>query len=269
MGRAAFLQRRAAAYRAYYEHMPLPARMRPRGARMQIHSRLDWGRLARFHVLDCRQYRSVQACPRAERSGGANGVEADECSDLDSVHRSMLGRRQERWLESGLGASPAAWNVLAQTTRMARFDQKPGPGRRAWTDGWDGYAAARSRLLSHLHGKQTRNPVVLGGDVHSFHVSELKLDFERADSPVVAPEFVTTSITSQAWPQARVNRLLPDNPHILLADGRYRGYTSVRLTPERWSADLRIVETVQRPEAPCSTLATYVAENGRPGPLKA
>src|SRR5688572_10332725 len=82
-------------------------------------------------------------------------------------------------------------------------------------------------------------------------------------------EFVTTSITSQAWPQERVNRLLPDNPHILLADGRYRGYTRVRLTPERWSADLRIVETVQRPDAPFSTLATYVVENGRPGPLKA
>ncbi len=144
MGRAAFLQRRAAAYRAYYEHMPLPERMRPRGARMQIYSRLDWGSLARFHVLDCRQFRSVQACTRAGRSGGANVVEADECSDLDSVHRTLLGRRQERWLESGLGASRAAWNVLAQTTRMARFDQKPGPGRRAWTDGWDGYAAARA-----------------------------------------------------------------------------------------------------------------------------
>ncbi len=111
--------------------------------------------------------------------------------------------------------------------------------------------------------------MVLGGDVHSFHVSQLKLDFDRPDSPVVAPEFVTTSITSQAWPQERVNRLLADNPHILLADGRYRGYTRVRLTPERWSADLRIVETVQRPDAPCSTLATYVVENGRPGPLKA
>jgi alkaline phosphatase D len=268
MARAAFLQRRAAAYRAYYEHMPLPERMRPRGARMQIYSRLDWGSLARFHVLDCRQFRSVQACTRAGRSGGANVVEADQCSDLDSVHRTLLGRRQERWLESGLGASRAAWNVLAQTTRMARFDQKPGPGRRAWTDGWDGYAAARGRLLEHIHTTRVRNPVVLGGDVHSFHVSQLKLDFDRTDSPVVAPEFVTTSITSQAWPQERVNRLLADNPHILLADGRYRGYTRVRLTPERWSADLRIVETVQRPDAPCSTLATYVVENGRPAPLK-
>jgi alkaline phosphatase D len=105
--------------------------------------------------------------------------------------------------------------------------------------------------------------------VHSFHVSELKRDFARADAPIIAPEFITTSITSQAWSQERVNRLLPDNPHILLADGRYRGYTRVRLTRERWRADLRIVDTVQRRDANCSTLATYIVENGRPAPLKA
>ena len=269
MDRPSFLRRRAAAYRAYYEHMPLPARMRPRGARMRIYSRLDWGSLARLHVLDCRQYRSAQACARPDRGSGANVVEAEQCTELVAAQRSMLGRRQERWLESGLSASPAAWNVLAQTTRMARFDQRPGPGRRAWTDGWDGYVAARQRLLQHIETKRVRNPVVISGDVHSFHVSELKDDFDRADSPAVAPEFITTSITSQAWPQERVNRLLPDNPHILLADGRYRGYTRVRLTPERWSADLRIVDTVQRRDASCSTLATYVLEDGRPGPQKA
>src|SRR5688572_23681428 len=50
MDRASFLLRRAAAYRAYYEHMPLPPRMQPQGPRMQIYSRLDWGSLARFHV---------------------------------------------------------------------------------------------------------------------------------------------------------------------------------------------------------------------------
>jgi alkaline phosphatase D len=269
MERAAFLERRAAAYQAYYEHMPLPPRMRPQGSGMRIHERLDWGSLARFHVLDCRQYRSAQACPRPERKAGANVVEVDECAELGSPRRSMLGRRQERWLHDGLSDPHAAWNVLAQTTRMARFDQKPGPGRRAWTDGWDGYPAARQRLLEYLHEKKARNPVVIGGDVHSFHVSQLKLDFERAESAPVAPEFVTTSITSQAWPQERVNRMLPDNPHILLADSRYRGYTRVRVTPQRWSVDLRIVDTVKQRDARCSTLASYVVENGKPAPLKA
>jgi alkaline phosphatase D len=269
MEREAFLLRRAAAYRAYYEHMPLPARMRPQQARMQIYTRLDWGALARFHVLDCRQYRSPQACPRPDRGGGSNTVDVDACKSIGAPGRSMLGRRQERWLESGLAGSRSAWNVIAQTTPMAQFDQQPGPGRRAWTDGWDGYPAARSRLLQTLQSRRARNPVVIGGDVHCFNVSQLKLDFDDPASPVVATEFVGTSITSQARSQERMNEYLPDNPHMLLGESRYRGYTRVDLTPQRCSADLRVLETVQRRDAPCSTLATYVVEDGRPGPLKA
>jgi alkaline phosphatase D len=269
MERAAFLARRAAAYRAYYEHMPLPARMRPQNGRMQLFTRLDWGGLARFHVLDCRQYRAWQACPRPNRRGGSNTVDVQSCTRIGASGRSMLGARQERWLESGLGASRAAWNVIAQTTAMAQFDQQPGPGRRAWTDGWDGYPAARERLLTTFRSKRVANPVVIGGDVHSFNVSQLKLDFDDPGAPVVASEFVGTSLTSQAWSQERMNQYLPDNPHILLGESRYRGYTRVDLRRERWTADLRIMETVQRRDASCSTLATYVVEDGKPGPVRA
>jgi alkaline phosphatase D len=269
MERAAFLRRRAAAYRAYYEHMPLPQRMQPSGARMRIYSRLDWGALARFHVLDCRQYRSPQACPPPNRRGGSNRVNVGECSSLAAPGRSVLGGRQERWLEKGLAGSPAAWNPIAQTTAMAQFDQQPGPGRRAYTDGWDGYPAARERLLKTFQSKRVANPVVIGGDVHSFSVAELKLDFDDPASPALAPEFVTTSITSQAVSQERLNQYLAENPHIALGDSRYRGYTRVLLTAQRWSADLRTVETVQQRDAPCSTLASFVVETGRPLPLKA
>ena len=267
MEREAFLERRAAAYRAFFEHMPLPPRMRPEGARMRIHTHLDWGSLARFHILDTRQYRSWQACPRPGRRGGSNTVDIEKCPRLGVPGRSMLGRAQERWLERSLGESRAAWNFVAQTTPMAQFDTKPGPGRRAWTDGWDGYPAARSRLLENL--KRTSNPVVLGGDVHSFNVNQLKLDFDDPAAPVVASEFVTTSITSQAWSQERLNQYLPDNPHMLLVDSRYRGYTRVDVAARRLQADLRAMDNVQRREAPCSTLASFVVEDGKPGPLRA
>jgi alkaline phosphatase D len=267
MERAAFLERRAAAYRAYFEHMPLSPRMRPEGPRMRIHTHLDWGALARFHVLDTRQYRSWQACPRPGRRGGSNTVDIDDCPRLGTPGRSMLGRSQERWLERSLGDSRAAWNIVAQTTPMARFDMKPGPGRRAWTDGWDGYPAARRRLLDSL--KEISNPVVLGGDVHSFNVSQLKLDFDDPAAPVAASEFVTTAITSQAWAQERLNQYLTDNPHILLADSRFRGYSRAELSAGRLQVDLRAMESVQRRDAPCSTLASFVVENGKPGPLRA
>jgi alkaline phosphatase D len=262
-----FLRRRAAAYRAYYEHMPLPARMRPQGPHLPLHAGIGWGRLARVYMLDTRQHRSWQACPRPKRMGGSNTVDVETCTALAAPGRSMLGRAQERWLEGALRDSRAGWNVLAQTTRMAQFDQQPGPGRRAWTDGWDGYPAARDRLLSKL--KTTSNPVVIGGDVHAFHIAQLKEDFDDPESPTLASEFLGTSITSQGWPQERIARFLPDNPHVLMADSRYRGYTRVELTPRRWLADLRVVESVQRRDAPCSTLASYVVEDGKPGPLKA
>jgi alkaline phosphatase D len=108
---------------------------------------------------------------------------------------------------------------------------------------------------------------VVGGDIHAFMVSQLKEDFDDPDSPTVASEFIGTSITSQGWPQERVARFLPDNPHVLMNDSRHRGYTRVDLTPQRWLADLRIMESVQTPSAPCSTLATYVVENGKPDPV--
>lgn len=269
MERGAFLERRAAAYRAYYEHMPLPARMRPKGPDMRIHSHLDWGQLARFHILDTRQYRSWQACPRKGRRGGSNTIDIEHCERLPRPGRSMLGRAQERWLEQNLGESRAKWNVLAQTTPMAQFDTKPGPGRRAWTDGWDGYPAARRRLLETMISKKTSNPVVLGGDVHSFNVNQLKLDFDDPDSPVVASEFIGTSLTSQAWSQERLNQYLPDNPHMLLVDSRYRGYARAEVTPQRMTVDLRAMESVATRDAACSTLGSYVVENGKPGPQRA
>jgi alkaline phosphatase D len=269
MDKAQFLLRRAAAYRAYYEHMPLPARMQPKGPDMRIYATLDWGALARFYTLDDRQYRSWHACPRPGRRGGSNTVDIDACPRLFSPGRSMLGRAQERWLDHAFGESRAAWNVLAQQTPMAQFDQKPGPGRRAWTDGWDGYPAARQRLFDSISSRKLNNPVVIGGDVHSFNVNQLKADFDNPASPIVASEFVGTSITSQAWPQERLNQYLPDNPHMLLVDSRYRGYVRVEVTPARWTADLRAMESVQRRDAACNTLATFVVENGRPGPQKA
>ncbi len=111
--------------------------------------------------------------------------------------------------------------------------------------------------------------MVLGGDVHSFNVSQLKRDFDDPASPVVASELVATSITSQAWSQERLNRYLPDNPHMLLVDSRFRGCVRAEIGPKRFQADLRAMESVQTRDAGCSTLATYIVEDGKPGPQRA
>ena len=153
---------------------------------------------------------------------------------------------------------------------MAQFDQKPGAGRRAWTDGWDGYPAARRRLLGfHAVAPDSQIRSSSAATCTAFNVNDLKLDFDDPASPVVASEFVGTSITSQAWPQERLDAFLPDNPHMKLVDSRYRGYVRVDLTPARMRTDLRTMESVTTPEAACSTLASFVVEDGRPGPLAA
>jgi alkaline phosphatase D len=269
MPREQFLARRAAAYRAFYEHMPLPERMRPSGPHMRLYTQLGWGALGRFYVLDGRQYKTWQACTRRGRRGGSNTVDVESCRVLADADRSFLGRAQERWLDGALSSSRARWNLLAQQTRMAQFDQKPGPGRRAWTDGWDGYPSARARLLNHLEQQRIPNPVVVGGDVHQFNVADLKVDFNDPDSNTVASEIVGTSITSQGWPQDRLDTFLPDNPHVKLVEGRLRGYVRVNVTAQEARFDLRAIESEKRRDAACSTHATFVVEEGRAGPQRA
>ncbi|PYO11175.1 MAG: alkaline phosphatase [Candidatus Rokuibacteriota bacterium] len=261
-----FLERRAAAYRAYYEHMPLRRSMVPFGPHMRLHARVAFGRLAQFHLLDDRQYRSPQPCPAPGR-GGANVVEG--CEARLDPRLTMLGEAQERWLMAGLERASARWNVIGQQTLMAQLDRKPGPGQRFWTDGWDGYPAARRRLLDYLGQRKPANPIVLGGDVHSFWVTDLKPDFDDAHSPVVATEFVGTSITSQfGRPQAEVDALMADNPHIRLGNGTRRGYVRMEITRQRLRADLRTVRNVTQPDAEADTLATFVVEDGRPGAIR-
>ncbi len=232
---------------------------------MRLYARVGFGKLGAFHLLDDRQYRDYQACPSPGR-GGSNTVEA--CAERSDPNRSLLGSEQERWLAEGLARSRTRWNLIAQQTLMAQVDQKPGPGQSFWTDGWDGYPAARSRLLRSLALRRVSNPIVLGGDVHGFYAADLKLDFDDLRSPVVATEFVTTSISSDGRPPERVAAALSENPHIKLADGTRRGYTRVTLSRDRAVVEMQAVDTVKTPGAPISTLATFVVEDGKAGAVR-
>ena len=262
-----FRRRRAAAHRAWYEHQPVPASMRPQANGMRIHARLDWGRLARFHLLDCRQYRDPQVCPRPGRLGGGNVIDAEACDDLRNPARSLLGAAQEAWLDGQFATSTARWNVIAQTTLMAQLDRaRPDDApKRIWTDGWDGYPAARKRLLDAIVARRLANPVVIGGDVHAHWVADLKADFDDPSSSTVASEFVTTSITSQGAAQRNLDAWRARNPHLKFGRSDRRGYVRARMTPEAMHVDLRAMAAVDSPDAECDTLASYVVADGVPG----
>ncbi|MFY9511477.1 MAG: alkaline phosphatase D family protein, partial [Rubrivivax sp.] len=264
-----FAAQRAAAYQAWWEHMPLPKAARPVDGQLRMHGRLDWGRLARLHLLDTRQFRDAQSCPRPGR-GGSNTVRVKDCPDLVDPKRSLLGAAQERWLAEGWDLQ-RPWNLLAQTTLMARFsDEAVQPdGGRVWTDGWDGYPASRQRLLATLAERRVPGVVALGGDVHANYVADLKLDFGDLRSPVLASEFCGTSISSLGRAQDRVTAALPLNPHVHLGRSDRRGYVHFKLDERQLQARLRVVDDARNPASGAGTLASFVVDAKRPGPQAA
>jgi alkaline phosphatase D len=256
--RDAFLERRASAYQAYYEHMPLRRSSLPKGSSMTLYRRLAFGNLAEFSVLDTRQYRTDQPC------GDGNKPLCPEALDPSAT---IMGREQERWLMDGLTRSKSRWNVLAQQVMMAKVDRKPGPETMYPVDQWAGYEVERNRLLGFIAERKIANPVVLTGDIHSNWVADLKPDFSREDSPVVGTEFVGTSISSGGDGAVRnptVDAYLPENPHVRFFNGQ-RGYVSCEVTHQRWESRYRVVPSVTRPDSPLTTVATFVVEDGKPG----
>jgi alkaline phosphatase D len=266
-----FAAQRAAAYQAYWEHMPLPKAARPTaGSDMRMYGRLDWGQLARIHLLDDRQYRDPQACPRPGR-GGSNTVPLADCAALADPRRTLLGAAQEAWLADSW-ATDRPWNLLAQQTLMARFawtDPTLPAGGTYWTDGWDGYPTARSRLLGVLATKKVPGVVVLGGDVHANYVASIGVNPGDSKSPVLASEFCGTSISSLGLPQSRLDAALPFNPHVLYGRSDQRGYVRFVLQPGLLQAELRVVNDATDPASSVSSAARFVVPAGQPGPQRA
>jgi alkaline phosphatase D len=259
----AFAVRRANAYQAYYEHMPLRESSLPNQSNMQLYRRFTFGDLAEFNVLDTRQYRTDQPC---------NDSIKPRCQQAFDTNATMTGQEQEQWLFQGLDQSRSRWNAIAQQTMLAEYDFDPRPDTGLFfMDQWDGYVAARNRLLNFLQQRQPSNPVVITGDFHASWVHDLKADFNNPASPTVGTEFVGTSISSvfPAILVAPIRAALIDNPHTKFFDGTFRGYVRCQLTPERWQSDYRVVSTVNSPNASISTLASFVVQNGQPGAQRA
>lgn len=259
----AFLALRAAAYQAYFEHLPLAPWMAPRGPQMRLHHRHAWGRLAELWTLDGRQYRSPQACPSAERPVG--GRLAAPCPGLSDPQRTMLGLEQERWLQRSLADSPRQWKLLGQASQISPWGVGTPVGRRLYTDAWDGYPAARERLLSALAQAGLDNVVALGGDVHRHVAADLRVIPNDPRSPVVASEFVTSSITTRGLPDYAQGLVRSSNPDLRHARSDERGYVLLSLDARRARAEFRATRFPVRADARLDTQAVYVVESGHAG----
>lgn len=267
---ASFAQRRAAAYQAFYEHMPVRLAALTQavaglaaGAEMRLYSQQRFGRLGNLILLDGRQYRDRQACTPGGRAGSAMLDPAD-CAEWRDPSRTMLGAQQERWLDSALAGAGAGWTVIGQQTLFGRRAFRSGSGQSLWNDGWDGYGAARGRLTQSLQRHQVANPVLLGGDVHENWVGHVKADYERPESASVGVEFCGTSITSRSAGNRQIAQTLAENPHFIFADSERKGYGVAEFTPQRLTTTLRVVDDVTRRDTQVETLARFVVEAGRP-----
>lgn len=259
-----FLARRAAAYQAYYEHLPLRRASVPAGNAMRIYRRVHYGTLAAFNVLDSRQYRSDQPCGDGRKP---------RCAETFDPNRTMLGAEQEKWLLDGLAASQSRWNFLANQTVMGdnAFRRPDEPEVTYPLDTWNGYIAQRQRVLDFLGIRQPHNPVVLTGDIHVSLALDLRADWANRSAPTVGVEFVGTSISSGGDGQQMTDGgriILANNPHMKYYDGR-RGYVRLTVSRERLTADYQVVPVVTRRGGGVETAATFVVEDGKPTLVRA
>jgi alkaline phosphatase D len=145
----AFSARRAAAYQAYYEHMPIRlfTALNPQ-RELRIYRRLRYGTLAEFTMLDDRQYRSDNPCGDGESL---------RCEAARTGDYTMLGVEQERWMAEGFSASTARWNIVAQQLLVAQLEHRTIQPDWFWNDAWDGYPLARERMLTEIVSTGLRN----------------------------------------------------------------------------------------------------------------
>lgn len=253
-----FRLRRAAAFQAYYEAMPLRRSAFPGGSQMQLYRQFQFGNLMSVNVLDTRQYRSRQACRKRT---------AAPCREFTDPDRTMLGHRQEQWLHANLSGGVAQWNVLAQQVPMfGREATEANADNPHVMDKWSGYTAAREKLVASMMAAGQRNVIVLSGDIHSHWAADVPQQMAVPDGASVAVEFTITSISSGGdggevadyWAAIK-----PQHPHIRHHSNR-RGYLACNVSAKRWQSDFMCLDTVTTAHGSLSRSARVEVESGNP-----
>ncbi|WKX72532.1 alkaline phosphatase [Streptomyces sp. XD-27] len=246
-----FVKRRAAAYQAWYEHMPHrdPAAS-PEGtalpAEPRIHRVRHWGDLLELTVLDLRQFRSEQNLPDG----------------------TILGAEQRAWLGRGIDRAPDAWHCWVNSIMLSQLRGRPGGGYM-FTDQWDGFLTERKDVLDQVRRSGLEDLVVITGDWHSAFVDDIRPDFDDPDGPVIGTEFTAHSVTSGAysadWNAANGPLMGRANPHLQYFEGNRYGYDVYEVTPERWTTHMRVVGDRRDPASPVTTLTRFHVDRGRAG----
>lgn len=253
-----FVALRTAAYRAYYEHMPIRVGP-PKTEFYEIRREFRFGDLATFFVADTRQYRTDQRC---------NDFPGPPCAEIGDPSDTLLGAAQEAWLFDRMRASPAIWNVLAQQIVYTPTVFELLGGSILNPDQWDGYPVERQRINDFVVQNGIQNFVVLTGDIHvsgAAYISQVATD---AETPVIGAEFVATGITSTGLDLPLEDPAEAGLHHVRYFNGGPRGYFRCEVTRDSWQTDFRLVETTQQPVSPVFTDASFRITPGNLDPQR-
>ena len=247
-----FALRRAQAFQAYYENMPLRRTSLPRDGRMQLYRRARYGDLMDLHLLDTRQYRSKQ-------------VDMAQRTQVESPARSIVGAKQEQWLFDGLADAAPRWHTIAHQVALGNYAEEKNGAVVFSDDQWSGYLASRRRLLEHIQRVGFGNVVTACGDAHRHYASDLVQD--NADSGIVSSEFLATSISSGSdglGVDASAESTLRHSPHLKATTDK-RGYVLCDVTRDAWIGDMKTLDQVMQPNGTLQSWKRYAVEHGRPG----
>lgn len=185
----------------------------------------------------------------------------------------MLGSTQESWLAHSFrrNVKSTAWQLVGMGTIMGRTlmprnavdwlhpdatakvvqnfrnDVRAGShGVPMWMDRWDGYPAARARLLASAQ-QADADLVMLSGDSHNAWAFALVEDGKPA-----GVEFSGHSVTSSgmegafgADPKRVAEGFVAANPEMKWADTSRRGYMMFEITPQRVTGDWLFMQTIK------------------------
>jgi alkaline phosphatase D len=277
--------RRAAAMQVYREWMPVsdePWKSYPIGTLATLY-RTESRLLARTKQADiAAAYRAAD--PDAALKAFRDGLWQDSSA-------TMLGSTQESWLAHSLkaGARSTAWQLVGMGTILGRTvmpadavdwlrrdasDQVVGRfkndiraariGLPMWMDRWDGYPAARSRLLKSAQ-EADADLVMLSGDSHNAWAYSLVEGGKAA-----GVEFAGHSVTSGgleggfgADAKLVARGLVAANPEMQWADTSQRGYMMIDITPQRVTGEWLFMRTIQSPNVELAGSHRMHVDRGR------
>jgi alkaline phosphatase D len=200
--------------------------------------------------------------------------------------RTTLGNKQKRWLKQRLRRHRSTWKLVGSgynvtplkivdldtpELRQQNPNLRHNEGIYVSNEAFDDYQLERRELLEHIAERNIRNVVFSSGHTHVYFASELKPDFDDPNSPTVAFDFTTGSLTadppaSEIAPievlQAVHTLLLNANaPCLKEVNIINQGYALVDCNPDEVVVTFRSIDTFDFNAEP-QTFAQFRIVNG-------